>query len=89
MANKNYIITLQPIAIRTPNPDCIYNLSLLRPVKTMGYEKFWSEYIDQSHNVRVCFTDDQPTLDNSVLIKAYGFSSEGWHIITSEGANNG
>lgn len=74
-------ITLQPIAIVIPNEHCIYSLSQLRQVKRMGYEEFYSEYIDQSYKVRVCLTNDRPALENSVVVKAYGFSYDGWFIV--------
>lgn len=80
-------VILQPIAIRIPNKYCIYSLSKLRSTKLMGYEEFWSEYIDQSRKVRVCFEEfiqADKMLLNSAVVKAYGFSYDGWYIIDHE-----
>ncbi len=82
------MVTLQPIAIRIPNEHCIYSLSKLCTRKQMGYEEFFSEYIDQSRKVRVCFEESiraADMLQKSVVVKAYGFSYDGWYIISSEG----
>ena len=84
VVDQEPVVTLQPIAIRIPNEHCIYSLSKLRSIKRMGYEEFWSEYIDQSRKVRICFEESirvDEMLQNSVIVKAYGFSHDGWYIL--------
>lgn len=88
---KTRTVALQPVTMRIPNKWGVYSPSILRSEKQISYEEFVSVYAYNFLEIRVCF-DNMPSADTiferSELVKAYGFTRDGWYIVISNEIKN-
>jgi|GEM_PF-1105235 len=73
-------ITLQPIAMITPNQQGIYAPSRLEQPKTIDYKQFLKKYADHPRPIKVSFEPDGKSLPQ--VITAYGFGLDCWYIVS-------
>ena len=84
MKSNDRVVYLQPLCMRTPNANSVYQFSKLRPIKKMGLKRFLLYYLDSEREIKVYPKDSLSLSDlnsNYEPRMAYSFAHDGWYII--------